>query len=928
MSGVDVLGAVAAAAQLADLGFRSSLATVKFLSNLKKAPQTVADATSDLEDLTSTIESLREILTGLHPSNIDQQQWDKLKQLLDKAADLAKDLEMTLRPLEGQAEDNRLQKVWRDVVSVKRQDEIAKAFSRLSHLKSSLNGLLNGLNLHVSTRLKTSTTAENRSIERKIDDAALSIGLRTESNIDTFRTETGARFDRLLDAWYTTESSVNELSAQIASLGDRLQHNTEQSVGQLKLPLNSLQSIAQNTATLNFNISEDVKCVDSRLDAFATKFEASSRQTERLGNATVTKVEEVRDIIDALTTAHQVSLEISRCQMALVSSSLDEVNKTVRSLVRNPAALAQFYDHVESWDEAIRTNPLRRKRMPEQITCLCRSRRGQQSKRPARRIMCFTQKQCDRREPGCALNSTSGWSSSYTFRIPLLPLLSKTVEFVFMATHANGGFSFSSSVRYYPTAKRSTLPAFALLDAFTARHQHHLPPDTPRPELKSDLLLLFEKMVALTVDPAPLIRALAAYGVDVEATERNGWTALGYVMGYKFNVDECRLEWTLTEVGCQVPSIEFICYPSGRASNLQNTRTFPGYQEAFDLGPLEVSALDRSGVQLKKLLMSGWNPDGDILCTVFENPDEIYDVPLTPLECALGWPDGLTMLLDAGANGRTGLGLAAALGDEMSFNLILGSSTPMFLTNSHKGVDRSFTHRSGSPFSISQPACVRNLVAALKESRNQLQDLSVMHNVLMSDDIKEGPILDKGARFCYDQLISKGVEVPKRAWPGHQCTIYHLPELSHTVAGELYTAGFTEIDEPDEEGLRPIHISIRELQTPWTPWAGPVDSINMASWLTLRGASIILQSPFWPSILFYLAGLFKYHQNSIRHLEASIVSIILSIPDKSLTDNCDCYCSTTGCLPVHIYLKDRSLDCFMNPLGRRQSVEYWSEVCR
>ena len=206
------------------------------------------------------------------------------------------------------------------------------------------------------------------------------------------------------------------------------------------------------------------------------------------------------------------------------------------------------------------------------------------------------------------------------------------------------------------------------------------------------------------------------------------------------------------------------------------------------------------------------------------------------------------------------------------------------------------------------------------------------------------------------QISTKSVSLLTSSFPGIH-TVYHCPFLTVEIASELWSAGFREIDTPDNCHYTPLMTISPEY------WTGRFNSYNSfnhtikyAFWLYQKGASLSRPhratlrpeissagnhvSPFVPLAIHFVAAGFN-----ISVVQAAIVTVRerdpnllwYSLParleplidDLSLDcqhflhkimldpspDGCICACSKHGCLPV---------TCFVKNVHSFESARYYS----
>ncbi|KAK4167788.1 hypothetical protein QBC43DRAFT_285681 [Cladorrhinum sp. PSN259] len=192
----------------------------------------------------------------------------------------------------------------------------------------------------------------------------------------------------------------------------------------------------------------------------------------------------------------------------------------------------------------------------------------------------------------------------------------------------------------------------------------------------------------------------------------------------------------------------------------------------------------------------------------------------------------------------------------------------------------------------------------------------------VSDNVSD--ILDTKALGIYDFMKARSIPLDTNLHPGFGASVYHTIFSSGTIwpfatlSGNdslfiveglqaLYTSGFREIDALDGEGrtlLDLLAFQSRRLQ---------IMLVAPFVWLLKMGASPIFRSRRGPkNLLFGLASVLSRGRSDSPRLQQalSVVEYAAGVCQPVETDTCICYCSESGCLPLHCLIRDQ---------------EYWSE---
>ncbi|KAJ2896867.1 hypothetical protein MKZ38_005119 [Zalerion maritima] len=243
------------------------------------------------------------------------------------------------------------------------------------------------------------------------------------------------------------------------------------------------------------------------------------------------------------------------------------------------------------------------------------------------------------------------------------------------------------------------------------------------------------------------------------------------------------------------------------------------------------------------------------------------------------------------------------------------------------------------------------IVQELLNRRQDLLRLALIH--LPSSLMQEihpncSTALDAGAPKAFEELIARGIPVPTRLDPGTE-TIYtwfliRCPSGGFDLACALWESGFVDIDAPSSYGCTPLRWMCEKVVGGTA--AEERAQFELIEWLISRGADPTFGGPSsscpMPTVLFWAAFSFEntrdlsygqlfwdwdadipLHLNgndlfkNLPPLSASVPTIYLqeakscreqwtTVAKAALvrcnplrTDNCDCYCSTRGCLTLH-----------------------------
>ncbi|KAJ5369911.1 uncharacterized protein N7496_006003 [Penicillium cataractarum] len=330
-------------------------------------------------------------------------------------------------------------------------------------------------------------------------------------------------------------------------------------------------------------------------------------------------------------------------------------------------------------------------------------------------------------------------------------------------------------------------------------------------------------------------------------------------------------------------------------------------EELIDLPGIAKAILRESEADLREALDLG--PEG---------PNEVIQ-GISLLELAVGWPAGVRVLLESGADG-TGVALSRSPCRPCDVNDIdcdtyYDSMIPLLQAGCIvKSADILFCESSKVRLLLSHD---------LVKRRKKLQALA--YSSLPSQRLAElsagagenvTGIPDIHAFQIYTELLKQGftIDPSLKIREDNSPPIYHR-RIAHVEAWEeLYQLGFREIDTPDAEGLTPLMVQLTYVNEFSTD---PNRSLARILWLFHKGASLAKPLPYSKGTVAHLASSWmigeilrmicldeydgrKRWPGFVTKLREYRESIFL-VP--SVCDNCICACCPGGCTTFLVALR-------------------------
>ena len=285
---------------------------------------------------------------------------------------------------------------------------------------------------------------------------------------------------------------------------------------------------------------------------------------------------------------------------------------------------------------------------------------------------------------------------------------------------------------------------------------------------------------------------------------------------------------------------------------------------------------------------------------------------LSPVELAIGWPNGLQRLLDAGFLADSGFRLSMYMKDLRSIEMILAAET--FPTEKYEW--KTVLHESGRSSQQIEEVVVKSF-ARRRQALAALAIQELPEEVLSRLGVSNEKSLDIAAFKVYQELQEMGVDVPQNLEPDssyyldsldelcyHDSSIYNAlfleyPPPSRRLLDSLYTNGFKLIDTLDAQGRTPLLAACQEYFI-----YRAREAVSLIRWLLDKGACPEFSCGHsYPNVLFYIATYWsKVIRDGPQPLTGDLDCVIrrsASLCNPLCPDGCQCYCSSAGCLPFY-----------------------------
>jgi len=220
------------------------------------------------------------------------------------------------------------------------------------------------------------------------------------------------------------------------------------------------------------------------------------------------------------------------------------------------------------------------------------------------------------------------------------------------------------------------------------------------------------------------------------------------------------------------------------------------------------------------------------------------------------------------------------------------------------------------------------IVHALAVARHELMDLAKQWVSITElrrcgwyDPSSKLLVSDAVATALVKSLHEKEIDVPPSLWPSTERSIYHDEWMTANAADRLLIQGFEGVDLVDDAGQTPLLINAhfssyncykRNACLHWFLDHGAqrvvFPRLNNSSLTHILAANLGRAWTPQPSGEHGIGE--KDNTELIRQAKASlpaVLDLVFSLVSPSQRDECQCYCSHAGCLPVHALLKHMRL---------------------
>ena len=394
----------------------------------------------------------------------------------------------------------------------------------------------------------------------------------------------------------------------------------------------------------------------------------------------------------------------------------------------------------------------------------------------------------------------------------------------------------------------------------------------------------------------------------------------------------------------------------------------------YGCSQLTVAVVHRDQFEVERLIREG------------HDVNDAISPPFSPLCLAVEWDLGINTLLKAEAYASTAVHEAIFYDKKTCLQSLLNSGSCLevivvdLTTNPSHGIffdapppylhAQTFWTFSRFAYSLLSFALWRKrtqrmttdtitslIVQAMAASRQKVMELARKYVSIpdlkrcgWNDPSNNDLVCNSVAMELARSIQKMKIDVPPALWPGIRRSVYHDEWMTANVAERLFSAGFKHVDLRDEVGRTPLIANLHFTRS------NILERVACLSWFLSRGAErVVIAEMNGKSIVHVLAANLgsawwteppwdrdARHYIFCEQAKACLPSLldrifsISSVSSSSHSDTCQCFCSHSGCLPVHDLVKHMSRDFLMDDWpdtlwstwhSEQEVLSLWSQCC-
>lgn len=339
--------------------------------------------------------------------------------------------------------------------------------------------------------------------------------------------------------------------------------------------------------------------------------------------------------------------------------------------------------------------------------------------------------------------------------------------------------------------------------------------------------------------------------------------------------------------------------------------------------------------------------DKDVLRALKKTPSSLHERNVhgqTPLHLAVGWPWGIRLLLDAGADynasdflGWAVLSYACSIECLDTIQYLLEKQATFVGYDSTFGGKEFYTTMSLIP-STSDQRIVDQILFTFVERRRRLIELA--REFLAEEQVDQSKhetdeILDVDISYLYE-LLSTGVSVPAvlDTRIDFDRSVYHLAGKNTVLATKFWDLGFHNVEAHDGNGQTPLMSLFNTGVKRHT-----LQLLKQAIWLTAKGASMFTRGK---------DGRVTAARRFAEHMGYFVIVQELGDEEEAMNtlveqlrrdagldaamlvhDSCICRCSFSGCTAHTSFVRGvyKRFADWRYPRRSHDTTEWWIKTC-
>ena len=237
---------------------------------------------------------------------------------------------------------------------------------------------------------------------------------------------------------------------------------------QLKVLAVGNSTVSTQLQQISSSVDHSIGNLNRHVGALREHNDAAHVKITSMHHATQSELKSLHESILSIMTTKETRLSEQDAALAvrLTDASVRELTQSiVAGLLAAPSTLRDSYQMTDQGN--FRRDFGRGRPRLGPATCQCQKKRHITTVRHERFTAQYQHNQAHKET--CPLFQIGGYSSRYSFRASLYPLVRKAVELSFTTARQGGGFAISPEIKVINVVERSQSPLFQLFDGLRGR---------------------------------------------------------------------------------------------------------------------------------------------------------------------------------------------------------------------------------------------------------------------------------------------------------------------------------------------------------------------------------------------------------------------------------------------------------------------------